>query len=79
MFKNGKEINSNGLSEKEELEQTYKQQLKLLNSKIQEQQNSIDKLVDFVSAKFGEDISDSKINKRIENLEDSVKKIKQDK
>ena len=74
MFKNSRENGFNFI-DKDELERTYKHQEKLFNAKLQEQQHQINELVDYVSARFGEDFGDSDINNRIDNLENSVQEI----
>ena len=77
MFKNGKE-NVDVNVDKEEKEKTYKYQTSLLNDKIQEQQKKLDKLIDIVSARFGDDVIESDVNKKIQDIEDNIKKIEND-
>lgn len=73
MFKNSKDNNDNFIN-KEELDKAYKHQEKLFNSKIEEQQNQINELVDYISAKFGEDYKKSDVNIKIKDLEDAINK-----
>ena len=60
---------------KEELEKAYRHQEKLFNSKIEEQQSQIDDLINFISARFGEDFKNSDVNSRIKKLEKNFQTI----
>ena len=71
VFKTGKGNNSEYISRKE-LEKTYEQQKKLFNQLLNEQQNKIDELVEYVSARFGEDLMNSDINQKFKEIEKKV-------
>lgn len=73
MFK--KEENSNYIS-KEEVNKIYEYQKKSFDSKIEDQQKKIDDLVDYISARFGDDLEKSDITKKLKSIENDLKKIK---
>ena len=89
MFKGNKEKSNNPISA-EEVEKMYEFQKKIFNAQIAEQNEKIEELVDYVSARFGENIQKSTITKNLEdhfkniennykaNLEDATKSIKKE-
>ena len=75
MFKNVKNSNEIEYVEKDELEKTDRHQTKLFDAKIAEQQSNINQLINFISARFGEDFLDSDVNQRVENIEINLQEI----
>ena len=71
VFKTSKDNNYEYISRKE-LEKTYEQQKKMFNQLLNEQQNKIDELVEYVSARFGEDLMNSDINQKLKEIENNV-------
>lgn len=80
MFKNVKNNNEVEYVEKEELEdteKTYKYHIKIFDGKLAEQQKKIEEIVDFISAKFGEDCLDSDINNQVKEIEKNVSDLEE--
>ena len=75
MFKNIKDNNLEFIS-RDELEKTYKYQTRLFDSKIEEQQKKINELIDFISARFGEEFTKSNIGERIQEVENDLQSLK---
>ena len=75
MFKNEKNSNKNEYVDRDELEKSYRQQTRILDEKITQQQTIINKLVEFVSAKYGEDFLDTDLSQKVKNIEISLKEL----
>ena len=78
MFKNVKNNNEVEYVDKDEIEdteKTYKYHIKVFDGKLAEQQKKIEEIVDFISAKFGEDCLDSDINNQVKKLENSLAEV----
>lgn len=74
MFKSNKDSNIDYVN-KDEVDKMYEHQKKLFDSKIEAQQEKIDELVDCISARFGEDLSNSNITSQIKDIENKLKSI----
>lgn len=74
MFKGNKEKDNNYIST-EEVDKIYEFQKKAFNAQIAEQDKKIEELVDYVSARFGEDISNSNVETRLKNIENNLQEI----
>ena len=75
MFKSNINKENNYYISKEEVEKIYEHQKKLFDSKIKEQQTKINELVNYISAKFGEDFGSSNIVKQVKQLEKNLQKL----
>lgn len=75
MFKNIKDNNLEFIS-RDELEKTYKYQTRLFDSKIEEQQKKINELIDFISARFGDEFTKSNISEKIQEVENDLQSLK---
>ena len=75
MFKSNINKENNYYISKEEVEKIYEHQKKLFDSKIKEQQTKINELVNYISAKFGEDFGSSNIVKQVKHIEKNLKKL----
>lgn len=74
MFKGNKDKDNNYIST-EELEKMYEFQKKSFGAQIEEQNKKIEELVDFVSARFGEDVANSNIASKLKNIEKNLQEI----
>lgn len=74
MFKNSKDKEVNYISA-EEVEKMYEFQKKSFEAKLLDQQKKIDELTDYISARFGEKVVDSDIGSRLNEFEETIKKI----
>lgn len=75
MFKNNNEVEYVDKDEIEDTEKTYKYHIKVFDGKLAEQQKKIEEIIDFISAKFGEDCLDSDINNQVKKLENSLAEV----
>ena len=76
MFKNGSKENSQKVAENSEIEKIFRKEAKPLEERVEQHQKKINNLIEIVSARFGEDVEDSNVNKKIqETIKDFTKKI----
>lgn len=74
MFKNNKDKEINFIST-EEVEKIYEFQRKSFDAKIAEQQKKIDELTDYISARFGENVANSNLATKLEDVEKGLYEI----
>lgn len=74
MFKNNKEKEINCIST-EEVEKLYEFQRKSFDAKISEQQKKIDELTDYISERFGEDISKNNFSVKLNSMEKEIEEL----
>ena len=67
--------NSENYIKKEELESLYNYQKRSFDSQLSELNKNIDEIREFISVRFGEDISNNKYEKEIDNLKKEIDKF----